>query len=66
MGVRFFACVRFVVEDVNVSVADLQEVDVTDDNVAFEVQVESAAAVCESRRVILFMGDRRVKLGGIR
>ena len=45
VSVRFFACFRFVVEDVNVSVADLQEVDVTGDNVAIEVQVESAAAV---------------------
>ena len=37
VGVRFFAGIRFVVEDVNVSVADLQEVDVTGDNGTLEV-----------------------------
>jgi len=45
MRVCFFAGLRFVVEDVNVSVANLQEVDVTCDNVPLEVKVEAAHAV---------------------
>jgi len=45
VGVRFFVCLRFVVKDVKVPVANLQEVDVAGDNVALEVQVESASAV---------------------
>src|SRR6266851_3280926 len=45
VSVRFFACIWFVVEDVNVPVADLQEVDMAGDNGALEVEVESAATV---------------------
>jgi hypothetical protein len=43
MGMSLFPCIR--VEDMDVSVANLQEVDVPSDNVSLEVQVESAAAV---------------------
>ena len=43
VGVRFFACIRLVVKDVNVSVADLEEINMASDNVTFEIQIESAA-----------------------
>ncbi len=45
MRVRFAACIRLVVEDVDVSVANLQEVDVSGDNVSLEIQVEPSHAV---------------------
>src|SRR6266852_2369505 len=45
VGVSLFPRVWLVVEDVDVSVADLQEVDVSSDNVGLEVQVEVAASI---------------------
>src|SRR5437867_1917578 len=45
MRVRFFPRFRFVVEDVDVSVSNLQKIDVAGDDVALEAEIESALAV---------------------
>jgi hypothetical protein len=42
VGVRLLVCLRFVVKDVDVSIADLQEIDVAGNNVAFEFEIEAA------------------------
>src|SRR5438132_3775264 len=45
MGVLFFPCFRFIVEDVDVSVANLEKIEMAGDDVAFEVEIESVLAV---------------------
>ncbi len=45
MRVLFLSCVGFVIKDVEVAVADLQEVNVAGDDVAFEAEVEPLGAI---------------------
>ena len=62
--VLFFSGFRLVVEDVEVAVADLQEVGVLGDKVALEVEIESAPSVvgdvvvCEENRYLDSYDDR--------
>lgn len=43
--VLFLSCIRLVVQDVDIAVADLQEVDVAGDHVAVEFKVKTPSAV---------------------
>ena len=45
VGVSFLLRFRLVVEDGDVTVADLQEIDVAGDDVAFEIEIESSLPV---------------------
>ena len=45
VGVFFFSRFRLVVEDVDVTVADLKEINMTGDNVALEIQIEAKSSV---------------------
>ena len=45
VGVSFLFCFRLVVEDVDVTVADLQEIDMTGNAVALEIEIETALPV---------------------
>ena len=45
VGMRFFSSLRLVVKNVDVTIADLQEVDVAGDNGAVEFKAETSASV---------------------
>jgi len=45
VGVRFFSCIRLVVEDMQVTIPDLEEINVAGDDLSLEVEGELVMAV---------------------
>lgn len=62
---RFLFCIGFVIEDVDVAVTDLNEVNVTGDEVAIEVERESPAPVVAEVIVGEINGDLHSDRHGI-